>query len=134
MRALNKPDVLTAITIYIMVVGLAYQVLLRHVWKPEGLQKLVDELLHTIIPILVIIFWYLYETKKQLRYIQIFKWLIYPLIYLLYILVRGKASGFYPYPFVNVTSLGLQNVLINSAFLMLFFLLLSAAFIFVGKK
>ncbi|MFZ5976285.1 MULTISPECIES: Pr6Pr family membrane protein [unclassified Hydrotalea] len=33
-------------------------------------------------------------------------WLIYPLLYLVYILIRGSFSGFYPYPFVNVLQIG----------------------------
>ena len=61
---INKSGTLTAITIYITVVGLVYQILLRHIWDPKGMQRVVDELLHSVIPILVIIFWYLYEDKK----------------------------------------------------------------------
>jgi hypothetical protein len=132
-RLLHTPGNLTALTIYITVVGLVYQLLLRHVWTPTGLQMVVDELLHSVIPVLAIIYWYLFEKKAAVQYKQSGKWLIYPLIYLVYILLRGKAAGFYPYPFVNVTELGLQKVLINSAFLLVFFILLSVAFIKAGK-
>jgi len=62
---INSPGTLTSITVYITVVGLVYQIALRHLWQPQGTQKIVDELLHTIIPILVIIFWYLSEPKKS---------------------------------------------------------------------
>ena len=58
---LTKPGTLTAITVYITIVGAVYQVLLRHIWDPTGLQRLVDELLHTINPVLVILCWYFYE-------------------------------------------------------------------------
>lgn len=130
---INKPGTLTAVTVYITIVGLVYQVLLRHIWEPKGTQKVVDELLHSAIPIFVIIFWYLYEEKKSIAYQQILKWLIYPLIYLVFILIRGNFSNFYPYPFVNVTNLGLTAVLINSAGLMVFFFCISAGFIKLGK-
>lgn len=53
---LNKPGTLTALTVYISVVGLVYQILLRHIWNPTGLQMIVDELLHSIIPIAVVVF------------------------------------------------------------------------------
>lgn len=130
---INKPWTLTAITVYITCVGLGYQILLRHIWQPTGLQMIVDELLHTLIPIMVIIYWYLYEIKSLATYKQILKWLIYPLIYLTCILIRGKFSNFYPYPFVNVGNLGLFKVLINCALLITLFAGLSAIFIRVGR-
>lgn len=130
---INKSGTLTAVTVYITVVGLVYQILLRSIWEPKGMQRVVDELLHSVIPILVIIFWYLYEEKKAIAYKQILQWLIYPLIYLIFVLIRGSFSNFYPYPFVDVVNLGLKQVLINSAGLMLFFICLSVVYIKLGK-
>ena len=124
---------LTAITVYILVVGLVYQVVLRSLWHPEGLQKLVDELLHTIIPAAVLIFWLLYQNFDRLKWKSILSWLIYPLAYLVYVLIRGKASGYYPYPFVDVDQLGIQKVMTNSIFLLLFFVFISAILIGWGK-
>ena len=129
----NNSSKLTAITVYITLVGLIYQIILRHLWQPTGLQRIVDELLHTIIPILVIVFWYLYEDKVAAKYKHILKWLIYPLTYLAYILIRGNFSDFYPYPFVNVNQIGLQKVLVNSAGLIVLFAVLSFIFIKVGR-
>ncbi|AJW65384.1 hypothetical protein VO54_03959 [Elizabethkingia miricola] len=130
---INAAGMLTFLTIYITVVGLVYQVALRHLWHPQGMQRLVDELLHSVIPILVILFWYLYEAKNNLKFSQTIKWLSYPLIYFIYILLRGNQSGFYPYPFVDVSVLGFATVIQNALFLLLFFLGLSLAFILIGK-
>ncbi|MBI5371523.1 MAG: Pr6Pr family membrane protein [Sphingobacteriales bacterium] len=130
---LNKPGALTAITVYITTVGLVYQVILRHTWQPAGLQLIVDELLHTVMPVLVIIYWYLYENKSSATYRQIPMWLLYPLIYVTYILVRGSFSGFYPYPFVDAGNLGLSKVIINIVVLMALFVVLSAIYIRVGR-
>ncbi|ALR29915.1 hypothetical protein ATE47_04985 [Chryseobacterium sp. IHB B 17019] len=124
---------LTAITIYILIVGLIYQVLLRSAWSPTGMQKIVDELLHTLIPVLVLFFWFLYESKSGLHYKQIIKWTIYPVTYLLYILLRGSFSGFYPYPFVDVLAIGYPEVLFNSFWILIFFIGLSMLFIRFGK-
>jgi len=130
---IHKPGTLTAVTVFITIVGIVYQVLLRHTWEPKGAQKVVDELLHTVIPILVILFWFLYEQKETIGYKQIFKWLIYPSIYLIYILIRGNISNFYPYPFIDVGNIGLKQVFINSAGLILFFVFISAGYIKLGK-
>lgn len=119
---LQKPGVLSAVTLYIAVVGLVYQIVLRSIWSPVGLQKLVDELLHSIIPVFTLVYWFLYEKHTETSWKSIPSWLLYPLFYLAYILIRGSFSNFYPYPFVNVTELGLQKVLINSSVLVFVFL------------
>jgi hypothetical protein len=125
---------LTPLTVYITIVGLVYQVALRHIWNPQGIDRVVDELLHTLIPSLMIVYWFLDENKKNSSYKNIPKWLIYPICYLIYILIRGYFSAFYPYPFVNVSQIGLQQACINAAFLILFFIIMSSVFIFLEKR
>lgn len=132
-KSINRPGILTAITIYIFMVGIVYQIALRQVWQPEGLQKIVDELLHSIIPILVIIFWYMYERTKSLKYSQLLLWAIYPITYLAFVLIRGSFSNFYPYPFVDVTNLGMASVLTNSVILLVVFSVISSLLVFIGK-
>lgn len=129
----EKPGFLTATTLYITVVGAVYQLVLRGIWEPTGMQKIVDELLHTFIPIYVIVFWFVYENIKKITYKSTLKWLVYPAIYLVYILFRGNISGFYPYPFVNVTELGMNKVLINSGVLLFVFITLGLSFVALGK-
>ncbi len=128
-----KPGFLTAITLYITTVFLTYQFILRGIWEPTGMQRIVDELLHSVIPVFVIVFWAAYENKKEVAWKAIPSWLLYPLIYLIYILFRGNLSGFYPYPFINVNELGMEKVLVNSGALVLLFLLLAFAFVGIGK-
>lgn len=130
---LDQPGFLTAITVYITIVGIVYQTILRQLWEPTGLQKIVDELLHSVMPICTILYWSLYENKSVVKWTQIPKWLVVPLIYLVYILIRGKSSGFYPYPFVNVSDLGLEKVLVNGFFIFFMFLVLSLLFLAIGK-
>lgn len=130
---LNKPGTLTAVTVYITIVGLVYQIVLRPIWEPTGLQMVVDELLHSIIPILVIVFWYWYEDHSLVKYAQIPQWLIYPFLYLIYILIRGSFSEFYPYPFVDVRNLGLIKVLTNSIGLIVLFIGIATLFVWKGK-
>lgn len=124
--------ILTPVTIYITIVGLVYQILLRHTWNPTGVQMLVDESLHTIIPALAIIYWFVYE-DNGVGYQQIPKWMIFPAVYLVYVLIRGHYSGFYPYPFVNVTKLGLDKVLLNAGMLLIGFIVIAAVFVWVRK-
>lgn len=129
----NRGDV-TAITVYITCVGLVYQILLRNTWHPRGMQMVTDELLHSVIPVLVIIYWFLFENTLSVPYRQIGRWLLYPLIYLIYVLIRGYFSGFYPYPFINVTALGIEKVLLNSIVMTALFAVVSVTFNAVGRR
>ncbi|MEO5777192.1 MAG: Pr6Pr family membrane protein [Flavobacterium sp.] len=133
-KLVHKPGVLTAITIYILMVGSVYQIALRNIWEPQGLQMVVDELLHSFIPVLVVVFWSMFEITKPVKYSQILKWMIYPVTYLIFIMVRGSFSNFYPYPFVDVVTLGMTEVLINSAILLFVFIVISVIFLFIGKS
>ncbi len=132
--SLNNFGKLTAITVYITVVGLVYQILLRHLWTPTGMQKIVDEVLHTVNPVLVIIYWFISRKINTLQYSQIKFWLIYPLIYLIYVLIRGYFSNFYPYPFLNIKNIGFQNVIINSIGITFLFIVISILFIWIVRK
>lgn len=133
-KLINKPGTLTAVTTYITIVGGVYNIILRRTWHPEGYQLIVNEIFHSVVPVLTIIFWCLYEKTKSVKYSEIFKWTIYPLIYLLCILLRGHFSHFYPYDFINVTKIGTSKVLVNSVTLILVVLLVSALYLFIGKK
>ncbi|WP_419868131.1 Pr6Pr family membrane protein [Chryseobacterium sp. CT-SW4] len=124
---------LTAVTVYILMVGIIYQVVLRSSWNPTGLQRWIDELLHGVIPLLTLIYWYFYENKSRLRHTSMIKWSIYPLVYLFYILIRGNFSGFYPYPFINVSEIGIEQTLINSFYVLIFFIIVSGILIGIGK-
>lgn len=130
----SKPQTLTAITVYITIVGAVYNIILRALWEPQGLQLIVDELLHSAVPALVLIYWFVTAPKKGLQWKNAFTWLIYPFCYLLYVFTRGAFMNVYPYPFIDVTTIGYTQALINSGFLILIFLSLSWFFIGIGKQ
>lgn len=124
---------LTAITVYILIVGIIYNIILRFLWQPAGIQKLVDELLHSVIPLLFLLYWWFAADKRNLQWKQVFPWLIFPLVYLVYILTRGSFSGFYPYPFVNVDQIGIAKVILNSIGITLAFTITGVILTAAGK-
>lgn len=118
----TRPGVVTAITVYILVVGMIYNLVLRFLWSPRGIQQLVDELLHSAIPLLTILYWLKYVPKKMLQYKDCLAWMWFPFAYIVLIAVRGAVSAYYPYPFVNVTKLGYPRVLLNGLGMVLLFM------------
>ena len=123
----------TAITLYILIVGIVYNLILRLLWAPTGFQKVADELLHLLIPLLAFVYWFFVTNKINLMYNDIFLGLIYPFVYLVYILIRGHFYNFYPYPFVNVIQLGYKTVFINCFFMVLAFLIVGILLIGISK-
>jgi len=129
----QKPGTATAVTLYITIVGLVYQFVLRQTWNPQGFQRLIDELLHSVVPAVAIIYWFLYEDKTKPQWKQVPAWLIYPALYLVFILIRGAFSGFYPYFFVDVANAGYSKVMFNSCLLLLAFSCFAALFVVLAK-
>ena len=124
-----KPSVQTGVTASIVVVGLAYNLLLRHLWHPQGFQWLADELLHDVMPVLCVIYWWGGVKKGTLRPRDGLPWALYPVVYFAYVLLRGQLIGVYPYPFVDVDKLGYPQVFINAGQIFLGFLLVSGVLI-----
>ncbi|MBD8151204.1 Pr6Pr family membrane protein [Pseudomonas fluorescens] len=128
-RFFLKPAISSAIATSIVVVSLAYNLLLRHLWSPEGFQFIADELLHDVMPLLFLIYWWRCVPKGTLRLKHIAGWVIYPLVYFAYVLLRGHMLGQYQYPFMDVDSLGYPQVFVNAGGILLGFLLIALAVI-----
>ena len=118
----RTPTVQAGTAVYITLVGIIYQLLLRKLWNPQGAQWVADVLLHSVIPVGYVAYWLLFGPRTGLNWKTAVAWLTYPAVYLVYILARGAVSGLYPYPFVDVNVLGYGGVLARAGLLLLVFL------------
>jgi hypothetical protein len=132
-RFFSRPGVLTAMALYIIFVGLGYNLLLRNHAPFTGLHRLSDEGLHTVVPLLFVLYWLLFAVKSGLQAKDSLLWLIYPLAYFVMAMVRGSLSGFYPYPFLNVVQLGYPRVMGNAAMLLVGFFLIAMALVAIAR-
>lgn len=124
--------VVSGIALNILIVGILYHILLANIWNPQGWQLLADILLHTVSPVVYLIYWLAYDGKYKLTIKNALAWLIYPLLYLGYALILGKGTGNYPYYFIDVNELGYQQVLLNSLWIMVAFV--AMALLFIGAN
>lgn len=124
----------TALTVYILVVGLIYNLLLRQIWTFTGWGLISNELLHTVTPLYFLSYWIFVVKKYTLKYKTALYWTIYPLAYMAYSLTRGEIVNSYPYPFIDVNLLGYSKVFINSIGIAVLFLVLFYAFITIGNR
>lgn len=129
----NNPGRLTAITVYILIVGLVYNLVLRSLWQPQGLQLIVDNLLHSVTPLLTIIYWFVYTSTQNINWKEPVAWMAYPFFYLIYVMIRGSFSDFYPYFFIDVSKLGYAKAFTNAVYVTLAFLVVSYLLIVLGK-
>ena len=120
-----QPWVSSGIAVSIIVVGVAYSLLLRQLWQPQGLQWLANEVLHDVMPVLFTVYWWFCVPKGSLRLSHIGLWVLYPALYFAYILLRGHLLGTYPYPFVDVETLGYAQVFVNACGILAGFVLVA---------
>ncbi|WLH69531.1 Pr6Pr family membrane protein [Pseudomonas sp. FP2309] len=132
-RFFLAPAVSSGITVSILVVSLAYSLLLRHLWQPEGFQFIADELLHDVMPLLFLIYWWRCVPKGTLRLRHIGAWVIYPLVYFAYALLRGDLLGQYQYPFIDVGTLGYPQVFVNAGGILAGFVLIALVLVGLDK-
>jgi len=113
-RFFRSPVVCAGITTSILLVGIAYSLLLRHLWSPQGWQWIADELLHDVMPLTFLGYWWFYMRKGVLRLKHVLAWMVYPTAYFGYLLFRGNIFGDYLYPFLDIGTLGLAKALVNA--------------------
>jgi hypothetical protein len=130
---LTRPSVKSALVVYIIIVGVVYAVLLRNLWHPQGMQLLADVVLHDAIPFLYAFYWLVFLPKGSLRWTDPVTWLVYPVLYFLYSMLRGAAFGTYLYPFFDVAQHGFARVSMNGIVLLAAFFGLGVALTAVDR-
>lgn len=129
----SRPSVLGALSLYIVIVGLVYQLILRKEHTQYGWFRFCDEVFHSVTPLAFLAFWLVYITKGNLPWSKAFNWLIYPLIYFVYCIARGAMSGYYPYSFIDHNKLTYGQIAANFVFLLITFLLIGFGLIGISR-
>jgi hypothetical protein len=112
---------------------MVYSLLLRQLWNPEGLQKAADILLHDVVPLMFVSGWLFLFRKARLPWKDVLLWLVYPLAYFCFALIRGALTGRYPYSFIDAGKLGYSAALGNAAVLLLAFVIVCLVIAAIGR-
>jgi hypothetical protein len=70
----------------------------------------VDRVLHRVIPIVLFADWILDPPTVPISFRRALWWLSFPLVWLVYVLVRGPIAEWYPYPFLDRANGGYGSV------------------------
>ncbi|MEV0239514.1 Pr6Pr family membrane protein [Streptomyces sp. NPDC050674] len=127
--------VLGATLLYVVISALVHHLLLANEASPfsltgeaapTGWQAVCHGVLYTVTPIAAVLDWLLLTAPGRLHLRQASTWLLYPMAYLAFCLVRGElllpgTPGRYLYPFLDVGQDGFKRVLGNALLLGLSF-------------
>ena len=134
--ALGRPvssSIQGALLLAIVAVALVFHILLASRVTFEGLEILVNQMFHTVIPIAWVLYWTLLSPKADLKLAMIPAWLAFPLVYCLYAMTRGAFDGTYPYFFLDLDKLGIGGVAAYCAGLLVAFAIAGAGIIALGR-
>jgi hypothetical protein len=129
----ERQAVRAVIALYILVVMVVYWALLAKIHHTEGLGILTNWSLHLIIPVLYILDWLIFSPKGQIRFKDLPYWIVFPVAYGMFNILRGAITGFYPYPFLSISDLGFGTVFVNMLGFTSIYLMGGAAFIWLGR-
>lgn len=106
----DAPLLRGAATLFMLITGIVYFFLLRN----EPIEIFwVNAAFHYVLPIALLADWLLNPPAKRIPYTKSLLWLLFPAAFLVYSLVRGAFTDWYPYPFMNVAEIGYPQVGMN---------------------
>ncbi|MCO1598980.1 Pr6Pr family membrane protein [Micromonospora sp. RHAY321] len=135
------PALRGAVTLYITITGVVYHLVLANPASPFAMaqpdravgEALGNQLLHTVVPLLAVADWVLFDQRGRLRLRYAAWWLAFPLAYLGFALLRGLVVHRYPYPFLDAGELGYDGVAISAVLFAVAFWLLGLLFVTLDR-
>ncbi|GAA4869771.1 Pr6Pr family membrane protein [Saccharopolyspora cebuensis] len=138
------PALKGAVTVYILITGLVFNLVLVDTAADEfapahvqpASEQLGSDLLHSVTPVLAALDWLLFAAHRRLRWSHAALWLVYPFGYLAFAMIRGgfvDGPDRYPYPFIDVDALGYDGLLLNVVVYAVAFWLLGSALVLLDR-
>ncbi|NUR69950.1 MAG: Pr6Pr family membrane protein [Hamadaea sp.] len=101
-----------AATTYLFTTGVVFALLLSNLAAQVGTtMPWVNSVLHQISPVVIFLDWLIRPPRNQVTLPSAWLWLIYPMLWLVYALIRGGIVDWYPYPFVDPRPDGWAHVI-----------------------
>lgn len=126
-RWFGRPTVIAGVTVAITVVSITYATILAQLWQPTGWLFVADATLHYVAPVCFVMWWLAFGRSGASRVADIPRWLVYPFVYLAFVMLRGAILSQYPYPFLDLTVKSASQVAVASAMMLGLFLIVSLA-------
>ena len=118
----------------IAMVGIVHFLLLRPLLDLHGSDWVADKLLHMVVPAVAVVGWALFGPRGRAHIADLPRFLVIPVGWMVYTLVRGPFVDWYPYPFIDVDQHGYGVVALNSAGISVILLVLAFVAIKLDPK
>ena len=132
-RGRIEPRIPFALAAALVIIAAVYHLLLASMHHPEGLDWWTNIAHHTLVPAGGILWWLLFSKDQLAGWRSLPIVMLVPLIYGAFALINGAVTGFYPYFFLDRSTLGLSAVLVNMAGLAIPFMAVAAALLALRK-
>ena len=113
------------VSIYITITFIVFAIMLSSTYHPTGWNQVSNIISHYIVPIIVLLHLGLNISDYTFVYRDSLYWIIYPSLYIVFIIIYGTSTNDYLYPFFQVDIIGFWGLVITIIILILFFLVLS---------
>ena len=118
-RSRFLPRINGAVVMCIMLTMLVYHFMLSGAgFSMAGTSATANTLLHYISPSMAMIDWIVFSEKGRFRVYDPILWTIIPIAYLAVIMIWGDYVAWYPYYFLDISVMGVKNVILYVAALM----------------
>ena len=113
----------------ITVTGIVYATVLAKVHEPHGWQEtFTNDVFHYVVPIMMIVGWVLFGPRPRIEARTIGLAILWPVVWVVYTLIHGAITSWYPYPFVDVPTHGYALVFLNAVLVVVVLLVVTAVF------
>lgn len=121
-------------TVSIAIVGIVFGLLLSRM--DSGMIPWTNIVAHYLIPIIMVLDWLMNPPQTKLASKHIWYWITYPIAYLIYSLIHGAFTNWYPYWFIdpNKSPDGWTGITLFATAITIGFLLVSFALLWLGNK
>lgn len=121
-----------AATVYMVITGIIYAILLANV--DVMLQdRWINDVLHRILPLVLLVDWVAAPPRVRISERQSLSWLAFPVAYGVYTLIRGPIVDWYPYPFIDPREQGYLQLAIGLVVLLVAMTLMALAVNAAGR-
>lgn len=118
----------------ITVTGVIHWFFLRPLLHLEGWSYATDKILHVLVPLMAVIGWVAFGPRFRITSRTILAATIWPILYIIGVAIYGEISGWYAYPFIDVSLHGYPQVIVTGVAILAFLLALAAIAALVDRR
>lgn len=119
--------------VMIAITGVVFHTMLAGLLELRGWSSAGNQLVHTVVPLLAIGGWLLFGPRGAITWRVVGLSLIYPISWVVFTLIRGALTGWYPYPFLDCAQLGYPRVSLTLLGITAAFLLLAIGAMYLDR-